>query len=314
MKLFGPKPETYFIGKSVFDFIIPEDKPQIQRGINRCIQTSIANQAECSIRIEDGTTRKIKTTSFPLSDKSDIPIALCSFVQERSDEAISSSPSSENVQKAQLYLDLLGHDVSNKLQVILSSTELLREFMTTQTAERLLDNILESVSSCTRLIHGTEILETQASEPMNVACLELVVEEALYSLLRYQDEVSIEANFQVGDATILCDRFVSYLVSSILDNACKHNTREDKHVWVKLVEDENGYLLNISDNGPGIPITNSLTGSSLGNRSTGIGLYVCKVLIEKYQGWMEITDRIENQPDQGTLVKVWFPCHSRDLS
>jgi sensor histidine kinase regulating citrate/malate metabolism len=48
-------------------------------------------------------------------------------------------------------------------------------------------------------------------------------------------------------------------------------------------------------------------------RSSGIGLYICHVLIEKYQGWMHITDRIEGHPEKGTQVSVWFPKYNQSI-
>jgi PAS domain S-box-containing protein len=314
MNLFGSKPEQYFIGKSVLDFIIPEDHPKVLQSIEQCINSQLASESEYSIRGDDGTIIPIRTTSFSLSDGSKIPIALCSLVKDKTQIDDLPRGSTDYTQKARLYLDLLSHDISNNLQVILSSAELLRASTIDSQEERLIKNIVDSVLSCRRLIRGSEILEHYRRSPMEVQNLELVVENELYELIKSTHDVEVHANFQICDAKILADEFVSYLISNILENAWLHNTSNEKHVWIKLYEDEEGYKLSISDNGPGLLENNSVTGNRLGDRQAGIGLYICNALIDKYQGRIEITSRIPNQPNLGTEVVILFPRYSGLLS
>ncbi len=306
MNLFGPQPEQYFIGKSVLDFIIPEDHPKVLQSIEQCINSKVASESEYSIRGEDGTIIPIKTTSFSLSDGSKIPIALCSLVTDTTQIDDFPKGSTDYSQKARLYLDLLSHDISNNLQVILSSAELLQASAINSQEEQLIKNIVDSVLTSRRLIRGSEILERYRSAPMEVRNLELIVENELYELIKSTRDVEVHANFQVCDATILVDEFVSYLISNIFENAWLHNTSNEKHVWIKLYEDQEGYKLSIGDNGPGLNESGS-TGKRLEDRQAGIGLYICNALIDKYQGRLEIKNRIPNQPHMGTEVLLIFP-------
>lgn len=307
MKLFGSQPETFFVGKSVLDFIIPEEHPQLLKGINHCLSTKSTNQSEYSILTENGTPLPIRTTSFILLDKFDRPIALCNLVKESNKHDEPQDLSFEHTQRAQLYCDLLGHDISNKLQVIMSSAELLQDTINSSIESRLIQNVIESVLSCKRIINSIKILEDYNDKPMTIQYLDVIVKNALLELIKSCEDVAIHANIQVCDASVLCDEYVGYLLSNILDNAWLHNMHSNKQVWVKLREDNDGYVLSISDNGPGITSEMGTTGTHLEERSAGIGLYICHVLIEKYKGWIQIADRIKNQSDKGTEVIVWFP-------
>ncbi len=307
MNLFGSQPETFFIGKRVLDFIIPEDHPQLLEGINHCLNTNHTNQSEYSILTEKGTPLPIRTTSFILLDKLDRPIALCSLVKESNKHDEPQELCFEHTQRAQLYCDILGHDISNKLQVIMSSAELLQDSINSPIESQLVQNVIESVSSCKRIINNIKILEDYNDKPLKIQYLDVIVKTALLELIKSCKDVAVHANIQVCDASILCDEYVGYLLSNILDNAWLHNIRDNKRVWVKLSEDNDGYVLNISDNGPGITSETRTKGTHLEGRSAGIGLYICHALIEKYQGWIQIADRIENQSDQGAQVSVWFP-------
>jgi PAS domain S-box-containing protein len=311
-KLFGLQPESFFIGKSILDFILPENHPQVLECIKNCLNTNLIRQSKYLIRTDNGTALPVKTTSFILSNRADRPIALLSLVRDASDRK-AEDINIESAQRAQLYLDLLGHDISNKLQVIMSSAELLRDSIRNPFESRLIQNIIDSVSSCKRIIYGTEILEHYKNRPMRDQHLDTIVKTALLGLIKSRDDITVHANIQVCDATILCDEYITCLLSNILDNAWIHNTCDDKQVWVTLSKDLNGYLLSICDNGPGIISDRKNNGACLEKRSSGIGLFICHALIEKYQGWIQITDRIKDQPDQGTQVVIWLPQHQKPL-
>ena len=310
MKLFGSQSEKFFIGKSVLDFILPKDHPRVIEGIKQCLETHLASQSKYTIRTESGTL-PIKTTSFVISNQSERPVALMSLVKDESNGIEKVHRYAEPSQRAQLYLDLLRHDISNKLQIIMSSTELLRESRDESIKDNLIQNIMDSIFSCKSIILRTEILENYNTQPMKPQYLDVILKYSLYNLIKSPANVDIIANIQIGDALILCDKYVTHLLENILQNAWKHNTRDDPHIWIKLQEDDNGYLLSISDDGPGIATETRNNGTSLKGRNTGIGLYICNAMIEKYHGWIKFTDRIENHPEQGTQVLVWFPKYTQ---
>jgi nitrogen-specific signal transduction histidine kinase len=54
--------------------------------------------------------------------------------------------------RAMLYLDLLGHDVRNQLQVILNSAALMRNAAEDSTRDSMLRVVEDSVARCSRLI------------------------------------------------------------------------------------------------------------------------------------------------------------------
>jgi PAS domain S-box-containing protein len=311
MKLFGHQHESFFIGKSVLDFIVPESHEKLLENIEQCLNTDVVNQSDYLIRTENGTTLPIRTTSFTLSDRANHPIALLSLVKDTSKGKSSEKNNLDSTQKAQLYLDLLGHDISNKLQVMLSSAELLQESLQSHFESRLIQNILESISSCKRIIHGTEILENYNDKHLKVQYLDNVVRTGLLEFIKVCGDITVHANIRICDAAILCDEYITNLLSNILDNAREHNPSNDKQVWITLGEDFDGYILSVSDNGPGITSDTKTNGTCVRGRSAGIGLYICHTLIEKYHGWIQIIDRIKNQPDQGTNVLVWFPKHKQ---
>ena len=82
---------------------------------------------------------------------------------------------------------------------------------------------------------------------------------------------------------------------------------ESPMVWLSAVRDHENVVINVSDNGKGIPehikklifdefYTTKATG-------TGIGLYIVKELVSKYDG----TINMESEPGHGTTFTITLP-------
>ncbi len=76
---------------------------------------------------------------------------------------------------------------------------------------------------------------------------------------------------------------------------------------MRLCEYDGGYEVTISDNGPGI--CQEIRGDMLNieGRRGGVGLHLCQKTVEKYGGSIDIRERVENNPECGITVRLWFP-------
>ncbi|WP_153555698.1 ATP-binding protein [Roseimaritima sediminicola] len=71
---------------------------------------------------------------------------------------------------------------------------------------------------------------------------------------------------------------------------------------------DRGVMIEVADNGPGIPEEDrhrifSPFESGKGARGTGLGLPVCKKIMEEHEGWIDIRDR----PGGGTVFRLYLP-------
>ena len=100
------------------------------------------------------------------------------------------------------------------------------------------------------------------------------------------------------------------IVSNILENSLKHN---DKGTEIKAeVRQENHHIvISISDNGKGISPENlsrlfetvSLNYTPQKTRGSGMGLYLCKLLVELHHGKIMAT----SPAGKGLTIDVWLP-------
>lgn len=104
---------------------------------------------------------------------------------------------------------------------------------------------------------------------------------------------------------------MNILVTNLLENAWKYSTT-DKNIGVRLFKNEKNVVLEIADHGVGIPVAEKekifQKFYRIGNeetrrtKGTGLGLFICKHIIEEHRGKIFISD---NSPN-GTVFKVEF--------
>ena len=130
------------------------------------------------------------------------------------------------------------------------------------------------------------------------------------------EKVSIELT-NLKDEEIYTDsKWAIFIINQILQNAIKYSKKDNKKIEISSKEKNDKVILYIKDNGIGIrkgEITRVFergftgeNGRSIGQKSTGIGLYLCKKLCDKLGLGIEIN----SEKGEGTEVRVIFPKNS----
>ena len=102
---------------------------------------------------------------------------------------------------------------------------------------------------------------------------------------------NIRLEYVVSNVDVLADfKWIAFVLSQLLSNSIKYLDGEDKRITIMTEIEKDHVLLEIIDNGIGIPAKDlprvfdkGFTGENgRGNvRSTGLGLYICKNLCDK---------------------------------
>jgi len=127
-------------------------------------------------------------------------------------------------------------------------------------------------------------------------------------------EVNISKNIDANLTAVECDhQGIILVISNLLENGVKYNFKQNKTLDIKLLDNKNSIILEISDNGNGIDdkdkkkIFNKFFRS--GNeetrktKGTGLGLYIVKEIIDSHNGSIELKS---NKPE-GTIFKIKLP-------
>lgn len=219
---------------------------------------------------------------------------------------------------------ILGHDLKGPLMNILGFSSILKTKIddpsfsekkkmvqsiksSTETTIRLLDDLLAWAKSKTDL-------EKIQIEKANLHDLVLNVIETQKSIAK---EKNIVLSNKVGKRVeIFADKnIIKTVLRNLISNAIKFTPLDGK-VTIEALKKENFTEVSVTDNGVGISETrqtelfeiskNKSTPGTANEKGTGLGLILCKELVEKHKGriWVESIE------GKGSSFKFTLPTHS----
>ena len=124
----------------------------------------------------------------------------------------------------------------------------------------------------------------------------------------------IELNIHDLEQDVYTDsKWCVFILNQIIQNSIKYSKKEDKKIEIYSVKKKEKVVLYIKDNGIGIKkgeitrvFEKGFTGDNgriSGQKSTGIGLYLCKKLCNR----LEIGLELNSEKNIGTEVRIIFP-------
>ncbi len=222
-------------------------------------------------------------------------------------------------EQAELYLDLMGHDINNLHQIAMGYLEFAREMAGPEIGQNeFIEKPFEVLRRGARLIDNVRKLQrlsegAYAKGPVDVR------EVLANALDEYRDMPgkTIRVDYHGNrDCSIIANDLLSDVFSNLVDNAIKH-ARDNPDISVSLEKvRESGrdhYRVAVEDNGPGIPdsmkgkIFNRLLEGDSHSRGMGLGLYMVKSLVESYDGRVWVEDRIAGDHARGARFVVMLP-------
>jgi signal transduction histidine kinase len=225
----------------------------------------------------------------------------------------------EAKQQAELYLDLMGHDINNMHQIALGYLEIAQELIQADEAQKeLLDKPVEVLQRSARLIQNVRKLQkinegVFQSKEVDVCQMLVDVQRELGSV----PNKAITLNLNGCDRCLVSANDLLYDVfTNLVGNAIKHTgNRADIHIGLDLVNDNGGLHCRVSvkDNGPGVPddfkgvIFNRVPRGTNKAKGMGLGLYLVKSLAESYGGKFWVEDRVPGDHTKGARFVVMLP-------
>ncbi len=108
-------------------------------------------------------------------------------------------------------------------------------------------------------------------------------------------------------------KWAVFIVNQIIQNAIKYSKKDNRTITISSEEKKDKVILYIKDNGMGIKkgeitrvFEKGFTGENgriIGQKSTGIGLYLCKKLCDR----LGLAIELNSEKEVGTEVRIVFP-------
>jgi PAS domain S-box-containing protein len=242
-------------------------------------------------------------------------------VRDVSDRVHAEAEAKKARAEAELYLDLISHDIANLNQIGMGYLEIALDTLPLDEAGReLLERPLDVFKNTSRLIGNVNKLrvarhgEGRKIERISLASL----------LASLKDEFSpvpdrdIVINYHVvEDCAVMANGLIREVFLNLVGNAIKHSPLEKPliiDVWLDRINrgDRSCCRVIVEDDGPGMSDALKLNLIKCMNgqgavRGRGIGLVLTRTLVEDFKGKVLIEDRVPGDHSKGARFTVLLP-------
>ncbi len=277
-------------------------------------KTGLAEENE--IHTPDGRIWYIK--GFPVKDEQGNVSGVVEVTREITAQKQASEETREARARAELFNDLMAHDLNNINQGIMASLELtlLQEDIPLPIKEPL-EAALEQVKRGVTLISNVRRFSKIDREPSDLTPLDIypaLVGAAEMVKNSYPKKIiDLKIHVSREQYTVLADEFLTDAFYNILHNSAKHDGKENIRIEISAILDKKAEYLDIifDDFGPGIQDKlkkRILSRLSEGRKQgSGLGLTLVQRIAERYGAQVMVNDRIEGNPERGTRVVIRIP-------
>ncbi|MGA1873902.1 MAG: ATP-binding protein [Thermoplasmatota archaeon] len=217
----------------------------------------------------------------------------------------------------EFYLELLGHDIGNLHQGIFASLQIAGLGNSDpQMRSKAISRAEEITKRSMSLVKSVLLLSKLRSHEPELMPIRICdsIEQSMDTIHRVFSDREIDFHMTCAKecSPVLAEPILSEVFFNLLHNGIKFQDDHKPVLEVEMMESDGTVEVHVCDHGPGIPdgMKRDMFGKFRpgGNGSrTGLGLFLVKTLVERYNGTIEVADRIEGAPSKGARFIVRIP-------
>ncbi|MFW9990769.1 MAG: MASE3 domain-containing protein [Candidatus Odinarchaeota archaeon] len=301
-------------GKKIADVMPEEVAEQIIQYTGKALQTGELQSFDYQLTV--GGKSHHYEARLITSGEEEILVIIHDITERKQVETVLK----EKKEDLEFFLRIITHDLKNHHLAILKSVELARLVLKgeyDQDIKMLLDHSLSGIISADELLNNIAImLKKQLSsshelQPVNVrASVDRSID--LLPKIFPARNIRIKTDKVSPSISVLADSLFDQLLINLLTNAVKSDLHDEVELEIMLEtgEKDDAIILSVIDNGVGIPpekrekIFAELSEIRQKESDSGLGSFIIKTLVHRYNGKIWIEDRIQGDYKQGTRIKI----------
>jgi PAS domain S-box-containing protein len=311
-------PDEMF-GKSIYDFVdkdfVPAQKILMERR-----KQGIKESSDVKLEKKDGSDLLVIANGAPIFDEEGYYQGSLSMMTDITQRKKTEEELKDAKAQAELYLDLMGHDIRNLSQIAIGYVELAMESDDIDEIKILLEKPLQSLQDTAQIIDNVRRLQSTSREkeelgPVNL-CKVLSDIKSKYETTGAR-KVNIDLKTTPG-CQVIANSLMPDVFVNLIGNSIKHSDPEKPlNIGIKVDRfKEKGveYLrTSVEDNGPGISnwvkdkIFMRFQRGDTKAHGKGLGLHIARTLVESYGGKMWVEDRVPGDYTKGARFIVVLP-------
>jgi signal transduction histidine kinase len=220
-------------------------------------------------------------------------------------------------EEAEIYLDLMSHDMTNYNQTLLGYLNLLESYThLDENQRRYLRSCKRQVLRSERLIsnfRGFSRAKEIRGEDLGPVDLGAIIESSIAMVMDLHPDRSPRVSTRCGQGSMARGtRLLETVFFNVIENAVWHSP--DHHPCVSLTVSDEGegggerWLIRVEDQGPGIPDALKVTVFDRQTRDAakgmGLGLPLAKAILEAMGGSIVVKDRVVGNFTGGSVFEI----------
>ncbi|MEZ2304000.1 MAG: PAS domain S-box protein [Microcoleus sp.] len=314
--------ESEMLGRRIFDFMDEQEQQLTSQYVERRKQ-GISEKHESKLKSKNGKDVWTYISTSPVMDEFGCMLSSCALVYNVTDRKQVEQQMlqlTENLKRSNEELEqfayVASHDLQEPLRAVTSYTQLLAQRYQGNLdakADKYINHIVDGASRMQQLINDLlaySRLGTRAQE-FEIADCNAAVEQSLCNL---QIAIAEKQAIITKDVmpTVMADEFqLVQLFQNLIGNAIKFCREEVPIIHITAIIQDDEWLFSVRDNGIGIDpeyadrifIIFGRLHSRREYLGTGIGLAMCKRIVERHRGriW------VESWPEEGATFYFTIP-------
>jgi PAS domain S-box-containing protein len=303
VRMLGYPDKKSLISLRAIDLFVDPERRKLQRMLLK--QKKVVREFETQMRRYDGTIIWMQDNARAVQDKEENVLFYEGTLKD-----ITERKKAEK--EVEFYNSLLRHDIGNKNQIIMGYMGLLKKTDLAKNQMRFVENALQAVRNSNELIRKVGNLEKlKEKSKLRTISLNPTMEKVIRDLYPQATARGIKIQYRPVKMKVKADSLFEDILSNLIHNAIVHSGC--KTLSISAGQKDTFCTIAIEDDGKGIPdedkeriFQRGIKGKE--SRGSGIGLYLVKMIVENYNGRVEVVDRVKGEHTKGTRLNVFIPC------
>jgi PAS domain S-box-containing protein len=308
--LLGWQPDE-ILWRSSAGTLMPEESQSLIEAIDKSIWSGQGWAGEITVKHRDGALIPLLVRASPVQDKNGRLIAAVAVGKD-----ISELKKIDRLKDE--FIGLVSHELRTPLTIITGSLKTaLSPEVSSEVAHEMILNAIDGAESLANILENMLELSRHQATRLNLKLEKVgicdVARRVIEQLKTQGARQQFRVDFPDGLSAVEADSVrLQRILYNLIENAIKYSP-EDSEIRVACRKDGDFIITEISDQGQGIPPDQQKKLFELFGRletsppvkGIGLGLVVCKRLVEALGGWI----KVDSEPEKGSMFTFALPAH-----
>jgi len=323
-KIFSLKPgELQPTYSWLFTRIFPDDRELFTQSVDAAVNENKLFNIDFRIIRPDGSLHYLNIVADRIKkDKAGRPEWIYGIIQDITRRKLIETKLRDAQSQAELYVDLMGHDINNMNMVALGFLEMADDKLKSEGIlsigdEHMIQKPIDNIKNSSMLIDNVRKLQRERSGEFKIKGIDIL--EVLSSVKnQYMNvpgrDIKININGKC-QCTVFANDLLRDVFTNLVGNSIKHSSGPlTINIDMDCIDEAGANLCRVAveDNGPGIPdamkvliFDRSHNAKKL--RGKGLGLYIVSTLVADFRGKVCVEDRVPGDHTKGARFVVMLP-------